>query len=89
MNTGDEENSQERDVPLPFQKISKTRLGKRNVLLNIFVYLEELLCYLSTCEAKLFINAKYRCREIIEMLEDWMNYAYLCLPLLLSKNLNQ
>ncbi|CAM1311707.1 Uncharacterised protein g5782 [Pycnogonum litorale] len=77
MNPADGENSRERDVPLPFQKLSKTRwLIRGKILYNILMNWEELLAYFSSCEAKLSINARYKCRLIKEMLADRINYLY-------------
>ena len=77
INPADEENNNERNVPLPFQKLSKTRrLIREKILYNIQVNWEELLAYFSSCEAKLSLHARYKCRLIKEMLADRMNYLY-------------
>ena len=58
INSADEENH-ERNVTLPFQKLSKTRcLIRGKILYNILVKWEELLAYVSSCEAKLEFSCK-------------------------------
>ena len=72
------ENRNERGVPLPFHKLSKTRwLVKGKTLYNISVNCEKLLGYFSTCEAKLSINARYTCLLINFLGDERMNYLYL------------
>ena len=43
---------------------------------NILVNWEELLAYFSSCEPKLSLHARCKCRLIKEMLADRMNYLY-------------
>ena len=77
INSADEENNHERNFPLPFQKLPKTRwLIRGKILYNILVNWKELLAYFSSCETKLSLHARYKCSLIKEMLADRINYLY-------------
>lgn len=68
---------QERDVLLPFIKLSKTRwLVRGKVINNILLNWEELLAYFTCCEQSGSQDTKFKERLMKEMLQDKINYFY-------------